>query len=424
MSSLNGGGESNFANIGGEDENFEAGNLTVNGNLTIVPIGIDNTEFSALSGISSNIQVQLDDLQAQISTTGATGYYGYFYDNSNNTVAAAANTDIQVPIGNIAQVNGMTLASNEITVVNTATYNLSTLIIVGQTTAVNSIVYTWIKVNGTAVPHSMTQAQLAGSSAVKQSVNNAIILTLTAGDKITVWWKQTQTAYIRLPTSGTTPNTPSIKVEVVQITNQGAQGVQGIQGIQGLTGPQGIQGTAGSNGTNGTNGATGQTGPQGATGPKGDKGDPGEVNLAEMTAAIAVSAATTLAGANAYTDVAVGTASSAFTTALGATNGRVFVVEEKTQNQEAVPEITTFVGSVESASMQTDAMTVVATLSGTASTNLQTAAGTHVLKAPSIIMASTTGIGGGIELGAVGDFVYVNGRIFQSYFVQWSLPPP
>jgi hypothetical protein len=424
--------------------------LTVNGNLSITNIGIDNTELSTLSGISSNIQVQLDNIQSQVSGGGAPAYNGYFYDTSQNITASG-----QLPLSfQQGTPSGMSLSSNSITITNAGVYLFHSYVLLGQT-VINQTAQTYFRVTAsggtiTDIPNSMAEIKLPGSTTIVSPLTNDIIYNAAAGDAVSLWWVNGGTAKIvNATTPPQTPVAPSIKFEIHSLTREGVQGIQGVTGSQGPTGPQGFTGTAGSIGSTGATGFTGATGPQGAKGDtgaqgaQGPQGPQGEVSLIAMGVAIAASAATTLAAANTYTNATVASAAATL-------QGEITVLQAKTVNQVAIPAVsTTFggaviagsfdagLGVVQAGTMNTDVLTVNASISGVAtSINLASAAQSNSLTAVNHTITSsaltrlvapsiTIGSSGvfavpGISIGGLADPVFINGFPFESYFLQYA----
>jgi len=299
MSSLNGGGESNFPNIAGDgSDDLTVSNLTVMDTLSITSIGIDNSELTTLSGISGNIQGQINYLQSQLSASGSVGFHGYFYDTTT-PISASPNVDYQAPLSYIDSANGFTLASNTITCDNSGTYQVFTQIAAGQTSA-NSIIYAWLKINGVDVPHSNLQVQL-GAASTHQTMPSSIMVDMYPGDELSYWWKTNSAGQIKLPATGSAPDTPTVKVNIMQVANMGvmgdagatgetgatgatgATGPTGYTGYTGYTGPTGMVGGMGDTGYTGPTGNTGATGPTGLNGTNGLNGDTGSTGYTGYT---------------------------------------------------------------------------------------------------------------------------------------------
>jgi hypothetical protein len=349
----------------------------------------------------------------------------------------------------------MTLSSNAITITYAGQYKIYTTIIIGQTSSGN-VFNAFLKVNGTALANSNVQAQLAATNN-HQSMPNTIIYDASAGDVITYWWNQSNSGQIKLAATGTTPVTPTIKVEITAIAPRGPQGIQGEQG------PQGVQGIQGAQGTQGPQGPQGPTGPAGANGTTPDLSNyvtQGEFGAFQTANAAAIAAC--LSAANLYTDGAVGalatTTADGFATVANEISGlqteidtlgddlttaqnNITALQTKTQNQTAVSNVTTFAGEIDvgnivayapalatsftNATFDVNSGTTLNLTSGTSTTISSTtssainAVTTATITAPSVTLHSAAGLGG-VYLGNYTDTVYVNGFPFSFYFnAQW-----
>ena len=168
-------------------------------------------------------------------------------------------------------------------------------------------------------------------------------------------------------------------------------------------------------------GIQGSTGATGATGAKGDKGDPGEVTTAAMNTAIALSAASTLAAANLYTDgVAAGIEIeiAGLGTDITTLNGEVATLQTQTENQSAVTGITTFAGQVNTGTLDADYINVTTSIAGIGKLNLISTAGSNLIQAPSTTINSSAGFGA-VYLGNYTDTVFISGLPLSFYFGQW-----
>lgn len=119
------------------------------------------------------------------------------------------------------------------------------------------------------------------------------------------------------------------------------------QGQTGPTGAAGYNGANGANGSNGNDGATGPTGPQGPQGQQGPSGGGSILDLAEGIIAIIIAGASMVVNAVTYTSLAAWI--TAVSGAVADLQGQVAALEVDVtaiQNQSAIPEITSFVGSV------------------------------------------------------------------------------
>jgi len=418
MSSLNGGGESAFANIAGDDSlNMEVDNLIVNDTLTITSIGIDNAELVMLQGINSNIQGQINNLQSQISGVTTNPFYGVFYDYTDPYTSTAGVAG-QLPLSTQGIHLGVDLSSNAITITNTGVYQILYYAALGETSAGNKT-QMFLKVNGTTMANSEAQAQLASTSS-HTVINNTVLYNASGGDVITLWWIPDINSAIQLPT--TNANCPTIKVVVCELNGVGPQGAVGATGPQGPTGPKG------------------DDGPIGPVGPQGPKGDPGD---ATATASFITSLiALILAGGSLITSLLE---------ALG-----ILELQVKTQNiglpPLTDPFLTTFAGDIASGGLTcngiaTDTLevgtsaqieemdsnlittvdlTVSSQIDGLGKLHLLSTTGTHEIQAgnnsitgltlntftaPTTTIGSATGVSGTINLGTALDTVQVNGII-------------
>ena len=216
---------------------------------------------------------------------------------------------------------------------------------------------------------------------------------------------------------------------------------QGIQGIQGLQGNNGSAATinvgttttlsAGSSATVSNSGTSSAAvfnfgipkGDQGDQGPKGDKGDTpdltGYATTTDLTAAITANNAVLTsvvipgeigAALTAYTTDVIDPLLLPITTDLTA-------LDTKTENQSAVPNITTFAGQVNTGTLDVDYIALTTQISGIGKLNLISTSGGHLIQAPSTTINSASGAGG-IYLGGYTDTVYLNGFPFAFYLSQ------
>lgn len=447
MSSLNGGGESNFPNIGGDDTNdLTVNNLTVNNNILIGPIGIGNTQLSTLQGINSNIQSQINALDNTVKNGINNNGITFYLKASATTVSGTDNSGIlqTIPDANVEQTTTYTYPASP---------NVNTAVLAGA--------YTTDLSGYTSIPAglwTMRPFMSCNQSGVRgyyylntYIVNGATTTTLYDGSNNQILFNIVGNGIINCPEyqfycpATSIVSGDKLKLELYWIYPAGTTNshvnrlftqVNSYSSLTtpivnvaptGPTGPQGQQGPAGTNGTNGANGATGATGATGAQGPKGDKGDTGPPpdmsnypTNATMATAISVSAAATLAAANAYTDTAVGTVAAnlaTLDTTVTGLEGDVTTLQSQTQNQTAVPSSTTFSGAVNCDSLDTDNIILSTELSGTGKLNLISTTGAQLIQCPSITLQSSTGLGA-VYLGGLTDTVYINNFPLSYYFAQ------
>ena len=218
---------------------------------------------------------------------GALGYYGSFYDTTNQT-ASSTTTSYVINVGSQFEASGVSIVSgNQLTFAHAGTYNIQYSIQFVSSDSNSDNVDVWIRKNGVDVADSNSVYNVPGTShggaaALIAAVN--YVLTVSAGDYIQLVWAVSNTA-ISISTLGaqtgpTVPVTPGViltaqQVMYTQLGPTGPTGPTGAQGIQGPTGPTGSTGSTGSTGPTGPTGSTGGTGPTGPTGSTGSTGSTG-----------------------------------------------------------------------------------------------------------------------------------------------------
>lgn len=446
MSSLNGGGESNFPQIDGNGvSDLIIDNLTVNDQFYCGAIAIGNFQLAALQGVQSNIQNQIDALESTV-VNGINNNGITFYLKASATFVSG--TDFsgimqEVPDAGMQQETVYTYPSSP--VINTAV--LAGAYVVVNLSGYGSNIpagkwqfFPYMKFSQTAIPtyyylklylgngttlttkyDGTNNRVLANQSSVKSSIAYEFYcptIALTTGDylRLELYWitpagntnGHSVTLYTQVDayTCLTTP--------LVNIAPTGPTGPTGSTGQQGAKGPEGPAGA---------NGATGATGPTGPQGPAGSSPDMSNYpTRTEMALAISTAAAATLTAAETYTDTAIAPVAADVAT-LNATvatlEGDVTTLQEQTQNQTAVPSSTTFAGTVNCDSVDTDNIVLSTQLSGIGKLNLISTTGAHLVQAPSITLQSTAGAGS-VYLGGFTDTVYLNGFPLSTYFAsQW-----
>ena len=218
---------------------------------------------------------------------GALGYYGAFYDTTDQT-AALVDTGYPFKLNTTAESNGVSIVNNglgqptEITVSAAGTYNFQFSAQFANASTSEEVVDIWFKKNGTDIPESDSQFTIhkrqGGTDGYHLPAWNFVV-TLAANDYIEIYWATSDTAVSILadPANLVHPAIPSIIVTVTQVmyTQLGPQGAQGIQGTQGVQGNRGLQGLDGTQGTQGPQGLQGTQGIQGDLGIQGTQGAQG-----------------------------------------------------------------------------------------------------------------------------------------------------
>lgn len=349
---------------------------------------ISNDEFNTLDGIdtSTTIQEQIDNI---INTGYEPPDWIEVWSASTQT-AVSVNTPYAITFTNHdPESYGLDLSGNtQIVCSKQAVYFLQYSIQFSKSNSSSGNAWVWFSKNGTPIDDSNSQFTIGGQAKQIGTVN--IIVPLIPDDYVELYW-QTDDTHISLeytlPPTGT-PTIPSVIFTINQLTNVGGRGDPGPTGPTGMIGPTGpaggptgytgptgptsyggptgptgatgemgptgpAGGPTGPTGPAGINGATGPTGPRGPRGPRGEDGNADPVVIAVATAAgsAAGAAAGTASGA-----IAGGSAGAVSGAAAGTTAAETLIATEvepqlvtlqsKTQNQNAVPSITTFTGTL------------------------------------------------------------------------------
>jgi collagen type VII alpha len=183
---------------------------------------------------------------------GALGYYGAFWDSTNQTSAAGVNTPIKFNTTNgkrgVDIVNDGSGNPTRILLENPGTYNIQFSVQLFQATGATSMVTIWLTANGSTIVDSAGIETIQGTSAQNVSSWN-YIYTSTAPNEYLQLYFMSNTGNVSLQNiagSGSVPNSPSAIVTVQQVMNTqvgptgttGSAGT-GIAGITGATGPIG-----------------------------------------------------------------------------------------------------------------------------------------------------------------------------------------
>ena len=253
-----------------------------------VYLGSDGVIFNDSSTLTSSAplatKTYVDEAITAISAGSNVGYYGSFYDTTNQSISSTT-TAYPINIGSTFEANGINLSnSSRVNFPHAGGYSLTFSIQFLNTSADPINANVWFRKNGVDVADSASQCSIPG----KHSQSNGQIIltvnfvaTLATNDYIQLYWQAESTnASIETLGAGTTPTTPVTPgviftaVEVMH-TQQGPTGATGPTGPAGATGPTGVTGSTGTTGATGPAGATGSTGPAGATGPTGVTGSTG-----------------------------------------------------------------------------------------------------------------------------------------------------
>jgi hypothetical protein len=281
---------------------------------------IDNSEFLALDGIDTTqtIQQQID----AIVLNGGQLYCGSFLDTTTQTNDDVTNGNyMSYNTTDTAATNGVYVSSTDSTKIYipsgaTGVYQIQFSTQILKSTGGNALVYIWLVINGTQVPDSAGQIQIAGNGTQYIEGWNWQQY-LAAGDYFQIKWHcdNTQVSLVTIAAVYPSAESPSVGLTVFKLAANGQNGSNGSPGTPGTPGlvwrgtynaglsyavndAVALSGTSyictvaqpayGSNpeslvgwnvlalkGTNGLQGPTGPQGPQGTQGPAGPKGSDG-----------------------------------------------------------------------------------------------------------------------------------------------------
>jgi hypothetical protein len=240
-------------------------------------LGVSGSGTSGTSGTSGS---------SGVSPDASEGYYGAFYDN-NDQVIATPGIEQLVTISGTTISNGISLASNRISIANPGTYQLSATLQVTNDNNSEADVTFWLNFNGAPYPNSAhfvtLQPRKSSGSPSSTTVSFSFIGTSTSpGDYVELYWTS-DTAGVTLnhePSVGITPDAGSVYVNIgqvseIQAATSGTSGSNGTSGTSGTSGSSGTTGTSGTSGTTGTSGTSGTSGSNGTSGTSGSSGTSG-----------------------------------------------------------------------------------------------------------------------------------------------------
>jgi hypothetical protein len=182
---------------------------------------------------------------------GSPGYYGSFYDTTDQT-AAAINTGYPITLNTTVENNGVSIVSgSRITVSAGGVYNIQfSAQLVNTTTSIHEVTM-WLRLNGTNIAYSSGAVSVPNKHG---GVNGQIIaawnyvMTLAAGDYLQFYWQTPDTAvYLERVVDGAAPISPSMIVTVTQVasTVAGPTGPAGTSLLYGSVAPSGLTGNNG-----------------------------------------------------------------------------------------------------------------------------------------------------------------------------------
>jgi len=162
------------------------------------------------------------------SATGATGYYGSFFDTTAG-VLTAANQAKKVAIAQTFESNGITVNDSKIIFSHAGTYELIYSIQYKSLDNDPQDIYIWLRKNGVDVPDSssifLINAKKSAGIPSQLIAVTPFIATLTAGEYLEIYWHCEAYTNVSIETftvnhnDPTIPRTPGAIITVKQITN-------------------------------------------------------------------------------------------------------------------------------------------------------------------------------------------------------------
>jgi hypothetical protein len=240
--------ESTYTSFNGSSAKYESTYTSFNANSAkydsvYTTVGAESAGWGLLSALNDvNIPSPVNGQVLQYSSatnkwiagspasaTGATGYYGSFYDTTSGALSATDQAK-RVAIAQTFESNGITVSDSKIVVSHAGTYELIYSIQYKSMDTNPRDIYIWLRKNGIDVPYSSSVFLInakkgSGNNPASQLITvTPFIATLTAGEYLEVYWNcdSTQVTVESFPNqeaNPTVPITPSAIITVKQITN-------------------------------------------------------------------------------------------------------------------------------------------------------------------------------------------------------------
>ena len=166
------------------------------------------------------IELNFSRVKAEFDTTylhTPNGYYGSFYDTTTQT-AAAINTAYAMKLNTTVISEGISIQSNsQITFTHSGVYNIQFSAEIDSTASPVSLIWIWLRKNGSDVTYSASQVHIQGSTASTIAAWN-FVESFAAGDYAEIMWATdaTSTRLLAKTASSPVPAIPSVIVTVVQ----------------------------------------------------------------------------------------------------------------------------------------------------------------------------------------------------------------
>jgi hypothetical protein len=186
---------------------------------TRLPLAIDEWDRVWADQLIRSIEQNFEDVDASIQSSPAiTGYYGSFYDITNQT-AAAINTPYAMKLGSTNNSNQIAVASGtQIKFKNRGIYNIQFSAQFYQSSGAAATAYVWFRKNGADIANSAFALTI--QAAPYQTVSSwNFIVNVLASDYIEIMWA-TSSTNVSLHTSAAGafyPAIPSVIATAVSV---------------------------------------------------------------------------------------------------------------------------------------------------------------------------------------------------------------
>lgn len=191
---------------------------------TRLPLPTDEYERQWGDQLIRAIDQNFDAAFANIeSSTSATGFYGSFYDTTNQN-AVAANTAYAMKLNTTAESNQIAITNNlsaaptRVTFKNRGTYNIQFSAQVDQSSGSPHKIYIWLRKNGVDVPNSSSFFTIQGNNTEFVTAWNFIV-TVLAGEYVEIMWavEDTRVYLAAFAATAFSPAIPSVILTAVSI---------------------------------------------------------------------------------------------------------------------------------------------------------------------------------------------------------------
>lgn len=170
--------------------------------------------FSNLDALSNNLSPRVTNIESKLIPTK----YGSFYDTTTQT-AAVVNTGKKITFNSTAESNGVSIGSpsSRIYVTQSGLYNIQFSAQLDNTAGGNHLAYLWLRVNGSDIANSNSQARLKGQDGELVAAWN-FYQRLNANDYFELVFSVSDLA-VQLTAQGATGGGPAIPSVILTVTN-------------------------------------------------------------------------------------------------------------------------------------------------------------------------------------------------------------